>query len=197
MLNIEKKLTYVSNSYLYLPFSITINSLIASDAFCLTQIDWYGGLRRMKHLEVKTNKLSFILMIVLGIIFVPLSLLMMVNGLLNGFKIVPIAIGLMMLIIFGAVLWLIRRGHSKTVKYFSDDGLTRNDGRNFAWADLSGVVNQVRITSVAHGTKSLWRTEIHFKNGEAAWLLPTKISNLVEVREFVHRLPCEHTEVIV
>jgi hypothetical protein len=151
----------------------------------------------MNNLEVKTSSFSLILTIVLGIIFIPLGLVSLVNGLLNGFESVPFAIGLIMLMVFGTILWLIRRGHSKSVKYFSHEGVTLNDGCKFQWSDLRRVVNQFRITSTAHGTKSLWRTEIQFNNGQSAWLLPTKISNWDEVNNFVNNLPCEHTEVRV
>jgi hypothetical protein len=149
----------------------------------------------MNRLEVKTSKLSIVLVALLGIIFVPLSLSSLINGVLYGIKIVPLGIGLMMLITLVAVLLLVRRGHSKSVKYFSDEGLTRNDGRSLGWADLSRVVNRIRITSVARGTKALWRTEIQFKNGESAWLIPTKITNFGDVSDLVKNLPCEHTEV--
>src|SRR5687767_232331 len=131
----------------------------------------------MNNLEVKTSSLSLILIIILGIIFIPLGVVSLANGLLNNFKIVPLGIGLMMLISFGAIIWLVRRGHSKSIKYFSHEGVTLNDGSRFQWSDLNRVVNQFRITSTAHGTQSLWRTEIHFSNGQSAWLIPTKISN--------------------
>jgi hypothetical protein len=123
-----------------------------------------------------------------------MGLVNLLSGLLKGFNIVPFGIGLMCLILFGVVVWLILRGHGKSVKYFSDEGLVRNDGRGFAWTDLSRVVNQFRITSLAHQTKTIWRTEIQFRNGESAWLIPTKINNYREVNEFVRKLPCEHTE---
>ena len=149
----------------------------------------------MNRLEVKTSKSQLILAVLLGLFFVPLGLLSLAGGLLNGFEMVPVALGLMMLIVFAAVMWLVRRGHARSVRYFSDEGLVRNDGRSFAWADLRRVVDQIRITSLAHGTKSIWRTEIQFGNGESAWLIPTKVSNYAEVSELVRRLPCEHTEV--
>lgn len=151
----------------------------------------------MNRLAVKTGKFSSILTILLGIIFVPLSLFSLVGGVSDGLKIVPLGIGFMIPTIFVAVLLLVRRGHSNSVRYFSDEGLTLNDGRSFAWTDLSRVVNQIRIISVAHQTKSLWRIEIQFKSGETAWLIPTKIANFAEVRDFVNNLPCEHTEVRV
>jgi hypothetical protein len=148
----------------------------------------------LNRLEVKASKTTFVLVILLGLFFIPMGLVSLLNGLLKGFNIVPFGIGLMCLILFVVVVWLILRGHGKSVKYFSDEGLVRNDGRSFAWADLSRVVNQFRITSVAHNTKTIWRTEIQFRNGESAWLIPTKISNYREVNEFVRNLPCEHTE---
>ena len=151
----------------------------------------------MSRLEVKTSKLQLVLTVLLGLFFVPLSLVSLAGGLSRGFRIVPVAIGLMMLVMFAAVMWLARRGHARSVRYFSDEGLVRNDGRSFAWADLRRVVDQIRITSLAHDTKAVWRTEIQFRNGESAWLIPTKVGNYAEVSEFVRRLPCEHAEVRV
>jgi heme A synthase len=156
-----------------------------------------GGEEGMNRLDVKTSKLQLILAALLGLLFVPLGLASLAGGLSGGFKVVPFALGLLMLCAFAAVMWLAHRGHAKSVRYFSDDGLVRNDGRSFAWADLSRVVNQVRTTSLAHGTKAVWRTEIQFRNGESAWLIPTKVGNYPEVSEFVRRLPCEHAEVKV
>lgn len=151
----------------------------------------------MSRLEVKTSKLWLVLAVLLGLFFIPLGLASLASGLSRGFRIVPVAIGLMMLVMFAAVMWLARRGHTRSVRYFTDEGLVRNDGRSFAWADLSRVVDQIRITSLAHGTKAVWRTEIQFRNGESAWLIPTKVDNYPEVSEFVRRLPCEHAEVRV
>jgi hypothetical protein len=151
----------------------------------------------MRRLEVKTSKLQLVLAVLLGLLFVPLGLASLAGGLSGGFRIVPVAIGLLMLGTFAAVMWLARRGYARSVRYFTDEGLVRNDGRSLAWADLNRVVDQIRITSLAHGTKAVWRTEIQFRNGESAWLIPTKVGNYPEVREFVRRLPCEHVEVRV
>jgi hypothetical protein len=149
--------------------------------------------KEMNRLEVKASKLPLILAILLGLFFVPLGLVSVITGLLKGFEVVPLGIGFMMLIVFGVIIWLIRRGHFRSVKYFSDEGLARNDGRSFAWADLSRVVDQIRVRP--SGRKTIWRTEIQFKNGESAWLIPPKVNNYPEVSEFVRSLPCEHTEV--
>jgi hypothetical protein len=149
----------------------------------------------MNQMEVKASKLPFALVILLGLFFVPMGLVSLLTGLLKGFAIVPLGIGVMSLIMFGLIVWVIRRGHKRSVKYFSEEGLVRNDGRSFSWTDLSRVVVQVRIRPT--GGKSLWRTEIHFKNGESAWVIPTKVSNYGEVAELISSLPCEHKEVRV
>jgi hypothetical protein len=149
----------------------------------------------MSRLVVKTSRLRPVLTVLLGLCFIPLGLANLAGGLSGGFEIVPFGLGLSMLGTFAAVMWLVRRGHAMSVSYFSDEGLVRNDGRSFAWADLSRVVDQTRITSLAHGRKRIWRTEIQFRNGESAWLIPTKVGNYPEVSEFVRRLPCEHAEV--
>lgn len=150
----------------------------------------------MNRLEVKTSKLHFILVALLGLFFVPMGLFILIDGLSKGRVLMPLVVGLMMFASYAAVVWLIRRGHVNSVKYFSAEGLVRNDGKSFAWADLSRVVNQVRFNP-ALSAKGLWRTEIQFKSGESAWLIPRKVSNYSEVSEFVRQLPCEHMEVSV
>jgi hypothetical protein len=147
----------------------------------------------MNQMEVKASKLPFALVILLGLFFVPMGLMSLLTGLLKGFAIAPLGIGVMSLIMFGVIVWMIHRGHKRSVKYFSEEGLVRNDGRSFSWTDLSRVVVQVRIRPT--GGKSLWRTEIQFKNGESAWVIPTKVSNYGEVAELISGLPCEHQEV--
>jgi len=150
----------------------------------------------MNQLKVKTSKVQFIMVILLGLFFVPIGLLLLISAVLKGFQIVPLGIGVMCLVIYGVVFWLVLRAYLKSVKYFSDAALVCNNGRSYAWADLSRVVDQIRLHRITGG-KTIWRTEIQFKNGESAWLIPVKISNFPEVHEFVRKLPCEHTEVRV
>jgi hypothetical protein len=156
-----------------------------------------GGAKVMNRLEVKADNLQFILVILLGLFFLPFGLFNLINGLAKGFAPARSVIGLVILALYGAVIWLVRRGHGRSVMYFSDAGLVRHDGRSFAWADLSRVVNQVRFRPEAPNKKILWRTEIQFKGGESAWLIPAKVSNYREASEYVDNLPCEHTEVRV
>jgi len=113
-------------------------------------------------------------------------------ALLTSAGIARAAIGLVSLMLFGVVVWLVRRGHKKSVRRFSAEGLVRNDGQSFAWPELCRVVDRVRVRN---GRKYLWRTEIQFNNGASAWLIPSKIRNYGEVAALVRGLPCEHTEV--
>jgi hypothetical protein len=155
-----------------------------------------AGTSGKKRLEVKTIDRQFIALVLLGLFMVPLGSLLLISELSKGSQLAPamLVIGLLPLIMCGGVTWLFRRAYVKSVRYFSDEGLVRNDGRSFAWTDLSRVVDRIRLNRVTN-FKGLWRTEIQFKNGESAWLLPTKISNFREVHELVRSLPCEHTEV--
>jgi hypothetical protein len=151
----------------------------------------------MDRLDVQTSKLQPVLAVVLCLIMGPLALGSMIVGLDDGLSPVPVAIGGLMLATLGGVLWLQRRGHSRSVRYFSDTGLERNDGQFLAWENLERVVDQVRANPASPGDKALWRTEIRFRDGEAAWLLPMRVGNRREVDGFVRALPCEHAEVEV
>jgi len=141
----------------------------------------------VNQLEVRADKLTLVLVILLGLFFVPMGL-----ALLTSAGIARAAIGLVSLMLFGVVVWLVRRGHKKSVRRFSAEGLVRNDGQSFAWPELCRVVDRVRVRN---GRKYLWRTEIQFNNGASAWLIPSKIRNYGEVAALVRGLPCEHTEV--
>jgi hypothetical protein len=147
----------------------------------------------MDRLDVQTSKLQSVTMVLLGVLLVPLSLGAIASG-ISGGNAVGVGIGAMLLAVFGFVVWLNRRARGKSVRYFTPEGLERNDGRWLAWADLERVVNQVRVDPAQPGEKRLWRTEIWFRNGQSAWLLPLKIGNFGEVHALVRSLPCEHAE---
>lgn len=150
----------------------------------------------MSCLEVKTNKVTFVCLLVLAFFFGLLSLGNFLQ-LRHGFRIGPIIWAIVPVAIFAPVLWLARRGHSRSVKVFTEDGLTRNDGLRFSWSDLDCVIDQIHRNPRAGYGDRLWRTEIHFKNGQCAWLIPSKIANRPEVERYVDALPCEHKTVRV
>ncbi len=145
----------------------------------------------MDHLFVETSRMQSAAAAVAGLIMVPLGLASLVMGLAGGIELVPVAIGVMMLATFGGVVWLGRRAQARSVRYFSSEGLERNDRAWLPWADLERVVHQIREVG---GEKKLWRTEIQFKDGKVAWLVPLRVRNAREVSGFVATLPCEHVE---
>jgi len=147
----------------------------------------------MNHLDVETSRLQPAMAVLNGIIMVPLGLAALIGGVMSGFAIVPVAVGVMMLAMFGLVVWLVRRGGSKSVRYFTDEGLRRGDGRWLPWTELERVVYQVRVRP-GTASRGLWRTEIWFRNGESAWLLPLRVRNGPDVNGLVASLPCEHAE---
>jgi hypothetical protein len=148
----------------------------------------------MTKLAVKPNRTTFICLILLALFFVPLSLGNFWQ-LRHGFRFGPILWGLLPVLLLAPIIWLTRRGHSRSVKVFTEDGLTRNDGHRFFWFDLESVIEQLH--RFRNTPDVLWRVEIHFKNGGCAWLIPNKISNRAEVLAYVGALPCEHKTVRV
>ncbi|MBV9926694.1 MAG: hypothetical protein JOZ96_16870 [Acidobacteria bacterium] len=160
----------------------------------LKLVDIRPGTNGTKRLDVKTRGLQFAAFVLLGLLMVPLGASVLISQLSKGPRPALLAVGFAPLAAYGAAAWLFRRAYVRSVRYFSAEGLVRNDGRSLAWADLGRVVDRVRLNRVT-GIKYIWRTEIHFKNGDSAWLLPTKIGNFPEVYELVGGLPCEHTEV--
>jgi len=149
----------------------------------------------MNRLEVKTSKVTLICAILLGL-FCILMAAGNLSQLKYGFKIGPIIWALLALSIFLGLILLVRRGHSRSVKVFTEDGLTRNDGVRFSWTDLSCVVDQIH-QKAGSSIDYVWRTEIQFTNGQCAWFIPSKVANSREVRQYIDALPCEHKEVRV
>jgi hypothetical protein len=147
----------------------------------------------MNRLDVKTSRLQPMMAVLLGVIMVPLGVASLVSGVMRGFAIVPVAIGVMVLAMFGLVVGLVRRGSGKSVRYFTDEGLQRGDGRFLPWTELERVVQQIRVRPGTR-VKALWRTEIWFRNGESAWLLPLRVRNRAEVDRLVRSLPCAQVE---
>ncbi len=144
-------------------------------------------------LEVKNAKSPLIVIVLLGIFFVSMGLMLSVSAFSSDSAIVPLIIGLLCFGFYAAVLLLFIKGYRKSVRHFTGDGLTRNDGRKLAWTKLDRVVNRT-----AHNPRTnrlvLRRCEIHFNNGEEAWILPPKVANFQEVIEYADKLPCEHLE---
>lgn len=143
----------------------------------------------MGDLTVKTSKLQLILVIGLGLFFVPMGIGMVYSG-VSGGKMVPLGIGTALLVLFSVLLFILVRAHRKSISYFSARGIGRNDGAEIPWSMLQKVVDKmVRNES---GQLLIWRTEFQFNDGTSFWLIPSKVSNWPEVRQYIEALPCEH-----
>lgn len=143
----------------------------------------------MEQLNVKTSKVQIFALGVLALFFVPMGLGMLYSG-LSGGKPFFIIMGFVSLILLSGVTFLVLRGYRNTVRRFSASGVMRNDGVQFPWADLKAVHDQLVNR---RGEVFIWRREIQFKDGRSAWLIPSKVSNFVEIRDFTDKLDCEHT----
>lgn len=144
-------------------------------------------------LQVKTDKLQIVLLGILGIIFIPLGFGLMFNSIKRGFAPVLLGLGIMSLVCFISVLWIVVRAYLKSAKSFDNQGAARNDGRRFEWTDLERVVYQYRPSRYQPSGKALWRTEVQFQSG-TIWLIPIKVTNFAEINQFVMSLPCDHLE---
>jgi len=147
----------------------------------------------MNRLDVETSKLQPMAAVVAGVVMVPIALLSLASGVMRGFAPMPLVMGVLMLAMYGALVALVRWGGRKSIRYLTEEGMERGDGRWLPWTDLERVVRKIRVKPGTN-TKAIWRTEIWFKNGESAWLLPLRARNFEEVNELVGTLPCEHTE---
>jgi hypothetical protein len=86
----------------------------------------------MNQLDVKTSKLQFIPAALLGLFFIPAGLGLLISVIIGGVKVVPLTLGFLLPAMFGVILCMVLRGYRKSVRHFTDDDLTRNDGRQFA-----------------------------------------------------------------
>jgi hypothetical protein len=133
----------------------------------------------------------------LAFIFGGLALGALAVGMSDGFSAVSLALPAALAATFAVVFGLSRRAQRRSVRTFTLEGVERHDGTALPWTQLERVVHQVRIRSWAHDSKSLWRTELRFRGGEAAWLIPGRIANADEVFALVRSLPCEQVEQVV
>jgi len=157
-------------------------------------IDWSAIPIPQNRVEVRYNKLYDILF---GLIFVFFGgmLLLIVYQNFTGKFITPgnalirsLLLGIPVVLFLAIFCFVMFRAKRRAVLLFDTSGVTRGDGRHFAWSDFCGVVTQ---TAFNHRTrrKYVWRIELAFENGEAAWIIPNRIKNAAEVFEYLAALP--------
>ena len=93
----------------------------------------------------------------------------------------------LILSIIGTFIFLTIRAKRRAVRLFDSSGITRGDGRRFAWSEFRGVV--VKTANNRFSLKYVYRVELVFASGESAWLIPQRVKNYAEVFAFADALP--------
>lgn len=97
-------------------------------------------------------------------------------------------LGVPLFLFVSVFLFLMVRAKKNVVKMIDNSGITRGDGRHFAWQNFCGVVQQIAFNRRTQ-RKYTWRVELAFVDGETAWLIPNRIKNAQEVFDYVAQLP--------
>lgn len=85
-------------------------------------------------------------------------------------------------------VFLMLRAKRNVVKLIDNSGVTRGDGKHFAWQEFCGVVRQTGFNQRTQ-RHYLWRVELAFENGETAWIIPNRIKNYDEIFAYIEILP--------
>lgn len=146
----------------------------------------------INRLEVLPTRFQDFLLAGLLIFWLPLNSFAFYSAITDQYtssqgKIIKGAVFLFVFALMFLITFLIVRAKRKSVKFFDSNGITRRDGKHFAWSDFQGVAT--RTARKRFGGYFVWREELLFKNGETAWLIPQRIKNYAEVLAYVEKLP--------
>lgn len=136
---------------------------------------------------VKYTPLHNILFALIAVFFIGISLLMII---FYGFS----GTGALMLPLNGALLltlyYIWRRARRRAASAFDVSGVTRGDNRRLSWNDLKSV-DYLMVIKQGGRREILWRIELVF-NGEEAWVLPSRVTNLGEIQNLLSSIPTFH-----
>ncbi len=96
--------------------------------------------------------------------------------------------GVPIILFLSVFIFLMLRAGKNVVRLIDNSGVTRGDGRHFAWQDFCGVISQTAFNQRTQ-RRYLWRTELAFENGETAWIIPNRVKNYDEISAFLDTLP--------
>lgn len=145
-------------------------------------------------IEIESKNVYSVLLWLILIFFSGMFLLTTYQSFTNPFIttknaiIRTVLIGVPLFFFLSVFLFLMLRARKNVVKMIDSSGVTRGDGRHFAWQNFCGVVSQVAFNQRTQ-QRYLWRIELNFENGETAWIIPNRVKNFEEVLEFVRLLP--------
>jgi hypothetical protein len=148
-------------------------------------IDWRSIPLPTRRVEVQYKRIYDILFVFIILFFVGMMTLFF---LANGLRLTS---AIMLFLITSSLLpfvFLITRAKRQAARLFDASGITRGDGRQFAWNEFQGVITRIDINLTTR-QKYVWRIELAFANGEKAWIIPNRIKNAGEVFTYVAALP--------
>ncbi len=147
-------------------------------------IDWRTIPMPTSRIEVRQKRIYDVLFAFVVIFFGGMILLVLLT---NGIRNVSVILTVLILAFLSVFCFLLLRAKRQRVRFFDASGITRGDGRHFAWNEFCGVVTRIDINYARE--KYVWRIELAFANGEAAWIIPNRIKNAEEVFNYVAALP--------
>lgn len=156
-------------------------------------LDWRTVSFPIRQLEVKYKKYYALIFAFIVVFFVGMALLISYQGLTSQFEsangqiIKGVLFPLVLFVIPLVVSILIIRAKRRAVTLFDNSGITRGDGKHFAWNEFRGVVTQTAKTQ--YQRKYVWRQELIFDGDEQAWIIPNRVKNYEEVANYISQLP--------
>ena len=155
-------------------------------------LDWRTVSIPKQRVEVKFTGYQNILLSGLILFLGGLSLLAFIQTLRSQFSsmreiIIKGGFTLSVFVVLFILWFLATRAKRRAVRAFDRDGITRGDGKHFAWNEFRGVVTQT--TRNRYGKNYIWREELAFDDGEEAWIIPQRVENYAEVSAYVETLP--------
>ncbi len=91
------------------------------------------------------------------------------------------------MLVLVAICHLTIRAKRRAVRQFDASGITRGDGRRFAWNEFQGVITRIDINYARE--QYAWRIELAFANGEKAWIIAQRVENAEEIFKYLAALP--------
>lgn len=147
----------------------------------------------IQRVEVKYKRYYGLLFAFIAVFFIGMAVLISYQSLTSQFEsangkiIKGVLFPIALFSIPSVVGILIIRAKRRAVRVFDNSGITRGDGRHFAWNEFRGVVTQTARNR--YRQKYTWREELIFDNGEQAWIIPNRVKNYAEVSNYISHLP--------
>ena len=96
--------------------------------------------------------------------------------------------GISIIIFLTIFIFLMLRARKNVAHLIDNSGVTRGDGKHFAWHDFCGIIIQKHF-NLRTQRRYVWRCELAFAGGETVWIIPNRIKNADQVLSYITKLP--------